>query len=256
MAQCPVVGASASGVQIADELQRAGRDVVLAVGSHTRVPRRYRGVDIHRWLELIGELDRGLDGPDDPRVREPSLQLAGRAAEDALDLSRLQANGVRLAGCLEQMTRDRLGFGPRLDATLRAADERLRRPLARIDSYIAHHDLRWLPEPAAIDPVMAAPAPSSLDLGARGIRTVVWATGFTRAFPWLHLLCALTADKESNLVDWLREIQGGTTVGPAATVVNERGQHSGPRVKCTRPPTRRIRSYRRRTTRRRADVDA
>lgn len=63
-----VVGASASGTQIADELARAGRDVVLAVGAHTRVPRRYRGRDIFGWLEDLGELDRGLNGNDDRRA--------------------------------------------------------------------------------------------------------------------------------------------------------------------------------------------
>ena len=63
-----VVGASASGSQIADELARAGRDVMLAVGAHTRVPRRYRGRDIFGWLEDLGELDRGLNGKDDRRI--------------------------------------------------------------------------------------------------------------------------------------------------------------------------------------------
>ena len=78
-----VVGASASGAQIADELARAGRRVVLAVGSHTRVPRRYRGLDVHWWLDQTGR-----HGPHhrhratDPVAarREPSFQLAGPRA--------------------------------------------------------------------------------------------------------------------------------------------------------------------------------
>jgi putative flavoprotein involved in K+ transport len=65
-----VVGASASGLQIADELRRAGREVVLATGSHTRLPRRYRGMDVMWWLETIGALDRSVDDvPDLVRAR-------------------------------------------------------------------------------------------------------------------------------------------------------------------------------------------
>ena len=77
-----VVGASSSGVQIADELARAGREVVMAVGRHTRVPRRYRGMDIFWWLERTGRLARTIDevADADAARREPSLQLVGRGA--------------------------------------------------------------------------------------------------------------------------------------------------------------------------------
>ena len=77
-----VVGASSSGVQIADELARSGRDVVLAVGRHTRMPRRYRGMDLFWWLETTGRLARTIDEMPDPAAarREPSLQLTGRTA--------------------------------------------------------------------------------------------------------------------------------------------------------------------------------
>ncbi len=106
-----VVGASASGVQIADELNRAGREVVLAVGRHTRMPRRYRGLDIYWWLETTGRLARTIDEMPDPVAarREPSMQLVGRndpdrAAPD-LDLAVLQSRGVRLAGRLHRRVR-------------------------------------------------------------------------------------------------------------------------------------------------------
>ena len=93
-----VVGASATGVQLADELARAGRDVVLAVGSHSRLPRRYRGMDIFWWLERIGSLDRTIDEMPDPIAarHEPSLQLVGRPDHRTLDLATLQAAGVEL----------------------------------------------------------------------------------------------------------------------------------------------------------------
>lgn len=182
-----VVGASASGVQIADELQRAGRDVIVAVGNHTRVPRRYRGVDILRWLERTGDLDRGLDEAADPRAHEPSLQLSGRAAGETVDLGTLQAVGVRLTGRLESIAGSRLCFGTDLDKTLAGADARMRRLLDRIDTYIARHDLLHAGDRDVIHAVTAGPTQAAIEVGPRGIRSVVWATGFARSYPWLHL---------------------------------------------------------------------
>ena len=99
-----VVGASSSGVQIADELARTGRHVALAVGRHTRMPRRYRGMDIFWWLERTGRLSRTIDDVRDPVAarNEPSLQLMGRNEADrfaeSLDLASLAGRGVRVAG--------------------------------------------------------------------------------------------------------------------------------------------------------------
>ena len=95
-----VVGASASGVQIADELQRAGRPVTVAVGDHVRVPRTYRGRDIYRWMHDLGVLDERYDEvPDLVRARRlPSLQLAGTPQRRTLDLAALTAAGVELTG--------------------------------------------------------------------------------------------------------------------------------------------------------------
>ena len=94
-----VVGASASGVQIADELRRAGRPVVISVGRHARVPRRYRGRDILRWMDRAGILGHTIDQVRDARSarRAPSLQLSGRG-NHPVGLDALAAGGVRLAG--------------------------------------------------------------------------------------------------------------------------------------------------------------
>src|SRR4029077_15431629 len=95
-----VVGASATGAQLADELRAAGRDVTIAVGRHTRVPRNYRGMDIYWWLDRLGLLDTTIDEmPDRLLARhEPSAQVVGRPDHRRLDLATLQADGVRLAG--------------------------------------------------------------------------------------------------------------------------------------------------------------
>ena len=67
-----VIGASASGIQLADELHRSGRPVTLAVGSHQRLPRRYRGMDTFWWLDLIGAFDRTVD-----EVLLPAMRAVG-----------------------------------------------------------------------------------------------------------------------------------------------------------------------------------
>src|SRR5690606_33282267 len=92
--------ASASGAQIADELRRSGREVTLAVGDHVRLPRTYRGMDIHWWMDTIGLLDERHDEVEDIRRarRLPSLQLVGSPERRTLDLNALHAIGVQLVG--------------------------------------------------------------------------------------------------------------------------------------------------------------
>ena len=99
-----VVGASASGVQIADELRRAGRPVIVSVGRHARVPRRYRGRDILWWMDRAGVLGQTIDQVHDARSarRAPSLQLSGRS-DRPVGLDALAARGVRLAGWSRRM---------------------------------------------------------------------------------------------------------------------------------------------------------
>lgn len=172
-----VVGASSSGVQIAEELARAGRDVTVAVGSHARLPRRYRDRDVLWWLDRVGVLD---DPPvDDERARrQPSLQIAGRPAEAGLDvLARL---GVRVTGRLVGGAGQRVAFADDLHASVAAADRRMLRLLDRVDACCGGTGDR--PSPLVL-PV----APRHGHLAAEGIRSVVWATGLRPAFPWLHV---------------------------------------------------------------------
>jgi putative flavoprotein involved in K+ transport len=95
-----VVGAGAAGVQIAEELRHSGRDVVLSVGHHTRLPRRYRDRDIMSWLDRVGVLDETIDAVQNLEAArsQPSLQLVGRSDARSVDLRCLSAQGVRLAG--------------------------------------------------------------------------------------------------------------------------------------------------------------
>jgi putative flavoprotein involved in K+ transport len=185
-----VVGASASGVQLADELASAGRDVVIAVGSHTRMPRRYRGWDIFRGFERAGLLDTTVDELPDGAAgsRAPSLQLVGRPSAAPIDLNTLQARDVHVVGRLRHIDGQRMHFEDDLPATVAAAERRMHRSLDRIDHSIARAGLDADVDAPERPRAIALPsATTEIDLADRGITTVLWATGFGRSYPWLHV---------------------------------------------------------------------
>jgi putative flavoprotein involved in K+ transport len=219
-----VVGASSSGVQIADELARAGRRVVLAVGRHTRMPRRYRGMDVFWWLESTGRLARTIDQMPDATAarREPSLQLAGRNEPDRfdrnLDLATLQAAGVRLVGRLNTISDGRAWFCEDLPDTVRDAEHRMRRFLGAVDAYVERAGLaREVPAPDRPGPIDLPPSVQSLDLRAERIGTIVLATGYRPHHPWLQVP-VLAAD---GSIQQYR----GVTAASGLYVVGQRFQH-------------------------------
>ena len=187
-----VVGASATGVQLADELRQAGRDVTIAVGHHTRVPRAYRGRDILWWLDAMGVLRERTDQVYDVAVSraQPSFQLVGRPDHATLDLLTLRARGVHVVGRLLGVDGPRIRLDDDLVATTVSADVKLAVLLRRIDRFAASAGLEdQVGPPEPFEPHWRAfvEAPTLLDLRARGVSTVVWATGFRRAYPWLRL---------------------------------------------------------------------
>jgi putative flavoprotein involved in K+ transport len=185
-----VVGASASGVQLADELRASGRQVFLSAGRHTRLPRRYRGRDILRWLDAMGILDETADQVWDLEAskRAPSFQLVGRPDHSSLDLGILQARGVRLVGTTVDCDGSRVTLCDDLAATVARSDAKLARLLSRIEGFVARAGLASeVEDPEPISPVRPEAAPAALDLRAEGISTVVWATGFLRRYDWLRV---------------------------------------------------------------------
>ena len=186
-----VVGASATGTQIADELQRSGRPVTLAVGEHVRVPRVYRGKDIQWWMDVAGVLDERYDQIDDiVRARNlPSLQLAGYADRRTIDLNSLTAIGVKLVGRLAGMNDGKAQFSGSLRNVCALADLKMNRLLNSIDEWATAQGVDREVEPShrfAPTEVEASP-PLLIDLARRGIRTVIWATGFRPDYSWLQV---------------------------------------------------------------------
>jgi putative flavoprotein involved in K+ transport len=181
-----VVGAGPTGQQLALELRSAGRRVAIAVGRHARMPRRYRGRDSFAWLDVAGLLAARADEVRDLAAarRAPSFPVSGQAGGESLGLDRLATLGVTVTGRLVGFAGRHALFAPNLEHELRDADRRLRRTLAQIDAHIERSGAD-AGQPEWPAPVALPPGPPSLDL--RDFGTVLWATGYTRAYPWLDV---------------------------------------------------------------------
>jgi putative flavoprotein involved in K+ transport len=184
-----VVGASATGLQLADEIRRAGHEVTIAVGEHVRMPRRYRGEDIQVWLDRTGILNECYDEVDDVvRARGlPSPQLIGSSERKMLDLNSLTDMGVRLAGRLMGVNNGTAQFSGSLGNVCALADLKMKRLLDSIDVWIMTHsvlcDGAELFEATSLD---ASPT-LTVDLTDGSIRTIIWATGFRPDYSWLDV---------------------------------------------------------------------
>jgi putative flavoprotein involved in K+ transport len=186
-----VVGASATGTQIAAEIHRSGRPVTISVGEHIRAPRLYRGKDIEWWMDAAGILDERYDAiPDIDRARKvPSFQLAGSPSRATLDLNALTALGVKLAGRLAGISDGKLQFSGSLRNMCALSDLKMGRLLDTIDAWAATNGNNGTVDPPHRFPpteVEASP-PLLLDLAGSGFKSVIWATGFRPDYSWLHL---------------------------------------------------------------------
>jgi putative flavoprotein involved in K+ transport len=180
-----VIGASASGVQLADEIQRSGRQVTIAVSRHTRLPRLYRGRDIMWWLDRYPILEAAITAAELGAARlHPSMQLVGRPERTDLDLAVLRNIGVRLIGRVASIEGNVLQVNSNLADAVAGSHGRMERLLKRIDIFadaIGATDQVW-PAGFSLDP-----SPTTLNLTANNIKTVIWATGFVRNYRWLHV---------------------------------------------------------------------
>jgi len=186
-----VVGASATGLQLADEIHRSGRPVTIAVGEHVRMPRTYRGRDIQWWMHAAGVLDEGIEDVDDiNRARNlPSPQLVGSREQQILDLNAMTAAGVKLVGRLMRIRDGVAQFSGALKNVCALADLKMGRLLDTIDEWAeSSPDAKSFEPPERFERTRVEHSPRlSLHLLNEGYRTILFATGFRPDYSWLDL---------------------------------------------------------------------
>ncbi len=183
-----VVGAGSSGVQIADELQRAGKKVYLSVGPHDRPPRAYRNRDFCWWLGVLGEWDKEAAIPGKEHV---TIAVSGARGGHTVDFRRLANQGMTLVGLTKTFNDHVVTFESDLAVNLARGDENYLSLLDAADAYIARNGLDLPEEPEARvtlpDPVCVTHPILELDLAEAGVTSIVWATGYAVDYDWLHV---------------------------------------------------------------------
>ncbi len=186
-----IVGASATGVQLAREIQQSGRPVTLSVGEHIRLPRSYRGRDIKWWMDALGLLDMGLDEVEDlSRARKlSSLQLIGSDNGTMLDINHLRSLGVDIAGRLAGINNGKAQFSGSLSNICALADLKMGRLLDIIDQWADQNMTdQELPPPQRYAPTDFGALPNlQMALNDGRIKTIIWATGFRPDYSWLNV---------------------------------------------------------------------
>jgi putative flavoprotein involved in K+ transport len=205
-----VVGASATGVQLAAEIHASGRPVTLSVGEHVRMPRLYRGRDVLWWMDRSGVWDQRYDEIDDlTRARRlPSPQLVGTSDRVTLDLNALNRLGVGLVGRLSAVRDGRALFSGGLRNQFALADLKMERLLDTFDRWAQSGQCDTaVGEPERFEPSRAPDlSPLHLDLRSGEIRSIVWATGFRPDYSWLHVP---VVDEKGHL-----QHEGGSVTSP------------------------------------------
>ena len=183
-----VVGAGSSGVQIADELMRAGKRVYLSVGPHDRPPRAYRGRDFVWWLGVLGKWDAAAMAPGKEHV---TISVSGARGGHTIDFRRLAARGMTLVGRTETFNDGVVTFAPDLAKNIAEGDANYLSVLDEADAYIARNGLDLPQEPEArrieAEPPCVSDPIRKLDLADAGIASIIWATGFAVDYSWLQV---------------------------------------------------------------------
>lgn len=183
-----VIGAGSSGAQIADELQRAGRQVYLSVGAHDRPPRSYRGRDFCWWLGVLGLWDLAAMEPGKEHV---TIAVSGAYGGKTIDFRKLAHEGVILVGMTKAFNSGTVTFQADLVGNINAGDESQLALLDKADAYIAANGLDLPEEPKArirlSDPDCVSNPLLKLGLAEAGITSIIWATGYTQNYSWLKV---------------------------------------------------------------------
>ncbi len=181
-----VIGAGSSGVQIADELRRAGRSVYLSVGPHDRPPRRYRGHDFCWWLGALGLWDAVA-----PTAEHVTIAVSGARGGHTVDFRRLAADGVTLLGTAQSFADGAMSFGADLARNVARGDANLLAMLDAADAYAAREGLDLPDDPDARgrepDPACLTDPVLQVNLADASVRSIIWATGYTLDFSWVEI---------------------------------------------------------------------
>ena len=181
-----VVGAGASGSQIADELLRAGKQVYLSVGPHDRPPLRYRGKDFCWWLGVLGLWDAKTRAPGMEHI---TIAVSGAHGGQTVDFRRFAARGMTLIGRAGPVTNGVMQIAPDLARNIAGGDANYLSLLDTADAYAAKHGLDLPAEPEArlfdADPACVTNPLLELNLKQADITAIVWATGYALDFGWL-----------------------------------------------------------------------
>ncbi|MEJ4046590.1 flavin-containing monooxygenase [Erwinia sp. SLM-02] len=183
-----IVGAGSSGVQIAEELNRAGKEVYLSVGPHDRPPRSYRGRDFCWWLGVLGLWDKAATEPGKEHV---TIAVSGANGGHTVDFRKLAEEGVRLVGRTKRFANGIAEFENDLAQNIIRGDENYLSLLDAADEWVARNG-EDLPEEPQARNIRPAPACMTrpelqLDLAGKNITTIIWATGFTADYRWLNV---------------------------------------------------------------------
>lgn len=173
-----VVGSGSSGIQIADELNRAGKKVYLSVGAHERPPRVYRQRDNVWWLGVLG----GWDSVKTDTGPLKGLAVSGAHGGHSIDFRRLAQQGITLLGMTMQFEAERVRFQNDLQQSLADGDKAYFEFLDAADAYVQRTGIDLPEEPEAriiLDDAACIQQPIlELNLAQAGITSIIWASGF------------------------------------------------------------------------------
>ncbi len=188
-----VIGAGQSGCQISVDLIQAGRDVYLCTSKVGRLRRRYRQRDVVEWGEDMGFWNVPVDELPDPAIQfaaQPQVSGVGRFGS-TLSLQSMARDGVHLMGRLSDVEDGVLKTDGSLAEHIAFADERSAEFTRMIEDWISSNGVSAEPieddpndEPAG--PEVAESGITELGLKEAGVGSVIWCTGFTADFDWLH----------------------------------------------------------------------
>lgn len=183
-----VVGAGSSGVQIADELRRAGREVYLSVGPHDRPPRSYRNRDFCWWLGVLGLWDRAASEPGKEHV---TIAVSGARGGRTVDFRELANEGITLVGRTRAFEQGIATFSDDLAENIARGDENYLGLLDAADAWVERNGASLPEEPDAremlADPACVTSPILSLDLAQAGITSIIWATGYATDHRWMEV---------------------------------------------------------------------